>query len=259
MTSRSLAVLAVLAAIPIVCLTTLTVCPTAACGAVLAQSGFRWPPALEQTFMLGFLVLLTWVVRLSATIARMSRQVARLPRLPVPSKLARTATAAGIDRLRCVAAGAPIAFCAGILQPTVYISDGAISMLSESELTAVLHHEADHARRGEPARRASRDAMADALAFLPIMRWWSNRRIERAELDADAAAERAAGKSALAGALLVMTTPVHGLPAFTGQVELRARRLLVGQIERSRPPRTVWARSLVGAWLAISLVGCLMR
>ena len=91
------------------------------------------------------------------------------------------------------------------------------------------------------------------------MRWWSNRRIERAELDADAAAERAAGKSALAGALLVMTTPVHGLPAFTGQVELRARRLLVGQIERSRPPRTVWAMSLVGAWLAISLVGCLMR
>ena len=259
MTSRSIAGLAVLAAIPFACLTTVAICPTATCGAVFAHGGFRWPAALEQPMLLGSLVVLAWALRLGATTARMSRQLAGLPRLPVPLKLARIASAAGVDRIRCIAAGAPIAFCAGLLRPTIYVSDGAITVLSEPELTAVLHHEADHARRWEPARRASRDAVADVLAFLPIIRWWSDRRIERAELDADAAAERAAGKSALAGALLLMTTPTHALAAFTGQTELRASRLLGVEVEPSRPPRTVWAVSIAGAWLALSLAGCLFE
>jgi len=152
-----------------------------------------------------------------------------------------------------------MAFCAGVIRPTVFVSAGAMVALSESELLAVLHHEADHARRHEPARRAARNAAAEVLTFLPIVRWWSERQAARSELSADAIAERLAGRSALAGALLVMTAPVIPLAAFVGHAELRARRLLGMRIDEPKPPRTVWAATFVYSWLALSLAGCVFE
>jgi len=183
--------------------------------------------------------------------------LARLPRVPIPPKLVRTAGAVGLDRIECVRGGSPVAFCAGIVRPTVFISEAAVAGLSDSELLAVLHHEADHARRHEPLSRAARTAAAEVLTFLPIVGWWSERQIALSELSADAAAERMVGRSALAGALLVMTGPAIPLAAFVGHAELRARRLLGITIEEPKPPPAIWAASLVYSWLAVSLAGCL--
>jgi len=158
-----------------------------------------------------------------------------------------------------VETGSPLAFCAGLLRPAVFVSEGALAALSEPELLAVLHHEADHARRYEPARRAAYTAAADVLTFLPIVRWWSERQITRSELSADATAETIVGQAALAGALLVMTAPPIPVAAFVGHAELRAQRLLGMRMDEPKPPRAVWAATLVYSWLALSLVGCLFE
>jgi len=150
-----------------------------------------------------------------------------------------------------------VAFCAGIVRPTVFISEVAVAGLSDSELLAVLHHEAEHALRHEPLRRAARMAAAEALTFLPIVGWWSERQIALSELSADAAAERVVGRSALAGALLVMTAPAMPMAAFVGHAELRARRLLGMKVDEPKPPRAMWAATFVYSWLALSLAGCL--
>jgi len=139
----------------------------------------------------------------------------------------------------------------------VFISEGAVAGLADSELLAVLHHEAEHARRHEPLWRAARTSAAEVLTFLPIVSWWSERQMALSELTADAAAERRVGRSALAGALLVMTALAIPLAAFVGHAELRARRLLGMRIDEPKAPRAVWAASFVYSWLAVSLAGCL--
>src|SRR5207245_5245599 len=138
---------------------------------------------------------------------------------------------------------------------TVFISEAAVAGLADSELLAVLHHEADHARRHEPLWRAARTAAAEVLTFLPIVGWWSERQITLSELSADAAAERMVGRSALAGALLVMTAPAIPLAAFVDHAELRARRLLGMRSDEPKAPRARCAGSFVLSLLALSLAG----
>jgi len=202
---------------------------------------------------------LAWTLKFGLVVSSTRRDLAELPRISLPPKLVRTAIAVGLDRIECVRGGAPVAFCAGIVRPTVFIGELAVAGLSDSELLAVLHHEADHARRHEPLRRAARTAAAEVLTFLPIVGWWSERQIARSELRADAAAERMVGRSALAGALLVMTAPAIPLAAFVGHAELRARRLLGVRIDEPKPSRAMWAATFVYSWLALSLAGCLFE
>jgi hypothetical protein len=68
-----------------------------------------------------------------------------------------------------------------------------------------------------------------------------------------------AGRSALAGALLVMTAPAIPLAAFVGHAELRARRLLGITIDEPGPPRAMWAATFVYSWLAVSLAACVFE
>src|SRR5207245_5522990 len=143
------------------------------------------------------------------------------------------------------------------LRHTVCSSEAAVAGLADSELLAVLHHEADHARRHEPLWRAARTAAAEVLTFLPIVGWWSERQITLSELSADAAAERMVGRSALAGALLVMTSPEIPLAAFVGHAELRARRLLGIRIDVPKAPPAGGAASFVCACVASRLCWCL--
>jgi Zn-dependent protease with chaperone function len=257
---RRLALLGVLAAVPIACLTTVAGCQMAGpCGWIPSQGNFWWPAAYVPPLLVMLVSTLAWTFRFGLVASRAKRELAKLPSVSVPSKLVRTAQSAGIDRIACVGAGSPLAFCAGIVRPTVFISDAAVAGLSDSELLAVLHHEADHARRREPLRRAARTAAAEVLTFLPIVRWWSERQIARSELSADSAAERMVGRPALAGALLVMTAPAIPLAAFVGHAELRARRLLGMRIDEPKPPRALWAATVVYSWLALSLAGCLFE
>lgn len=260
MSHRRLILLGVIAAALVACLGAAAACnPAGPCGLALGQIGSWWPSSLAPVLLLGLWAGTGWTLRLGITVARLSRELRKLPRVPIPTVLAMTASEAGIKRIACVQAGSPTAFCGGFLRPTVFLSDSAVTELSAAELAAVLHHEADHARRLEPLRRTARAAAGDVLPFLPIVKWWSERRNERCELEADAVAERLAGRTALAGALLVMSAPAGPLAAFAGQTELRASRLLGVKIETPRPPATVWIATFLYGWLALVVAGCMFE
>ena len=260
MTLRRLTLLGVIAAALLACLGAAVDCnPAGPCGFVLGQVGSWGPSSLAPGLLLGLWACAGWTLRLGITVARVSMELRELPRIPIPTLFAMTASEAGIKRIACVQAGSPTAFCGGFVRPTVFVSDTALAELSEAELAAVLHHEADHAHRLEPLRRAAQAAAGDVLPFLPIIKWWSERRIERCELEADAVAERLAGRTALAGALLVMSAPAGRLAAFAGQTELRAMRLLGVKIEKSRPPRPIWIATFLYGWMALAVAGCMFE
>ncbi len=98
----------------------------------------------------------------------------------------------------------PRAFCAGLLRPRVYLSTGAIAILDDAALTAVLAHERHHARRHDPLRLAAGRVLARALFFLPEVRDLVESQQALAELSADESAVNAApaNRSALARAML---------------------------------------------------------
>ena len=103
------------------------------------------------------------------------------------------------------------AFCAGLLRPRVYLSTGAVALLPEDELRAVLAHERHHRDRGDPLRIALGRVMARALFFMPVLTRLHSRYCASAELAADDAAVHANGgsPSALASAMLVFEGATH--------------------------------------------------
>jgi hypothetical protein len=98
----------------------------------------------------------------------------------------------------------PRAFCAGLLRPRVYISTGALSLLDESSVDAVLAHERHHARRYDPLRLAAGRVLTKALYFVPGLEGLIARHQAIAELGADESAVKVApeNRSALARAML---------------------------------------------------------
>jgi hypothetical protein len=122
------------------------------------------------------------------TVWRQLRASRRLIReLPVVGPLP------GRPRVIVIAGSAPQAFCAGYLKPRVYVSTGAIALLSPSELAAVLSHEQDHLSAHDPLRLACARVLGRALFFLPALRPLGARYSELAEQRADEAAVAAAG------------------------------------------------------------------
>jgi Zn-dependent protease with chaperone function len=97
----------------------------------------------------------------------------------------------------------PQAFCAGLLRPRVYVSTGALKLLDEPSLAAVLAHERHHARNRDPLRLACGRAFAAGMLFVPPVRRLVQRQHALAEIGADDAA-RAEGieRAALASAML---------------------------------------------------------
>ena len=79
----------------------------------------------------------------------------------------------------------PRAFCAGLLRPRVYVSSGAVALLDEAALRAVLAHERHHARRWDPLRLAIARVIARALFFVPGLAELVRRQRAMAELSAD--------------------------------------------------------------------------
>jgi len=97
-----------------------------------------------------------------------------------------------------VPGAAPRAFCSGLVRPRVYVSEGALTVLGERELTAVVAHEGHHADRRDPLRLLVARAIGDAYSLRTLLR----REQAVAELAADAAAVRRGGAAPLASALL---------------------------------------------------------
>ena len=199
-----------------------------------------------------------WIARVTWLAIGAARQVARLPRLRTPPALAAAAGRRGANQVVLLDSPATSAFCAGLLRPRVYVTGGMITALADEELEAVLVHEAEHARRRDPLRRLAGRAAADVLFWLPLIGWWSRRRLEDAELAADRAAIDRVGRRPLARALWV--TAVVAAPGvgarFDGAGPARVTQLLGDQLPRRRPPLAACLLSLLGLTLAVSLAMC---
>ena len=207
--------------------------------------------------MIGILAL-AWLFRFLFLAARADSAIGQLPRIRTPNSIQAAAVGASLKSVYCFESSTPIAFCAGLLRPVVYISTSAVAHLSRPELAAVLHHEAHHSRTYEPLRRLSASAAADVLGFVPLVSWWAEYRRQRAELHADAAAVRAVGRAATAGALLALTDSRLGISGFGDCAELRAHYLLTGKIGPQRHPSLSKVTTSASAMLfAFSLTGCL--
>jgi hypothetical protein len=77
------------------------------------------------------------------------------------------------------------AFCAGLLRPRVYVSSGAVALLDEAALHALLAHEWHHARRRDPLRMIVGRVIADALFFIPGLAELTRRHQVLSEAGAD--------------------------------------------------------------------------
>ncbi len=95
------------------------------------------------------------------------------------------------------------AFCAGLLRPAVYVSDGTLRATGEEELQAILAHEERHRSRRDPLRLLLARMVSDAIRPLPPFAALAERQAVIADLVADAAAVDALGDATpLASALL---------------------------------------------------------
>ena len=202
--------------------------------------------------------LATWIVRASWLAISATREIARLPRLQPPDGLVVAAQRTGVDQVVCLDSAAAAAFCAGLLRPRVYVTSAMVASLPDQELDAVLVHEAEHAHRRDPLRRLAGRAAADVLFWLPLVGWWSRRRLEDAELAADRAAIRRVGRTPLARALRATAPPVTPAAGagFNGAGPARVTQLLGDPPPRRRPPLAACLLSGLGLVLAVSLAMC---
>lgn len=205
-------------------------------------------------------VVLAWAVRLAYVLTRAWLTLRRLPRALQPdARLATAIARTGARRVRCIEGSVPIAFCAGAVWPEIVVSDGLAQQLDDDQLAAVLLHEHLHLREREPMVRVASEAAAQVLFFFPIVRWWSRRRTERAELRADRAAVRAVGRRPVAAALCLLGSAMPAQAAFAGAAEVRVAQLLGDPLPSRRPGASTIATSLLGLPYAIVVAGCLIH
>jgi hypothetical protein len=142
-------------------------------------------------------VLITRVtVSLARGIRTQRRFIARLP-------LSAERDVAG-RRVRVIGSARAMAFCAGLLRPRIYLSEGALARLRPAELDAIVVHEAHHATRRDPLRILVARAIGSAFG---------SREQTLADLSADAAAAHRVGDAPLASALLAFDAEAAGIAA----------------------------------------------
>jgi hypothetical protein len=107
-------------------------------------------------------------------------------------------------RVRVIGSGRALAFCAGLLRPRIYLSEGALARLRPAELDAIVVHEAHHATRRDPLRILVARAIGSAFG---------TREQVLADLSADAAAVRRVGDAPLASALIAFDAEAAGIAA----------------------------------------------
>lgn len=148
----------------------------------------------------------------------------------------------GYPTVKVIADPRPQAFCAGYLHPTVYVSQAAIALLSESELRAVLAHEHHHRKVRDPLRLACGRILGRALFFVPVLRPLWDRYADLAELSADRAAVLASAgdQGPLASALLMFDAST---PPWAGGISSERVDSLLGVPHRWRPPWWLTAAS----------------
>ena len=93
------------------------------------------------------------------------------------------------------------AFCGGLLQPAIYISEDALRA-GDDELRAVLAHEEHHRARRDPLRQLLARALSDGFRPLPPFASLAARQAALADLAADRAAVTSLGRAPLASAMV---------------------------------------------------------
>jgi Zn-dependent protease with chaperone function len=208
-------------------------------------------------------MLAIWLAGVFWLQVRTSTQISRLPMAgAVPAALVVAINRTGVHRVTCLAGDAPMAFCAGALRPRVFVSEGLIRRLTTEELDAVLLHEREHARTFEPMVRAAYASASDVFFYIPLVRWWSHRRLEDSELRADRVALEHLGPRPLASALWTLgtsATAIKGVAAFGGVAELRVAQVLGDPLPHRAPGLALLATSGFGAYLAFQIASCLVE
>lgn len=205
-------------------------------------------------------IVVAWLARLAYVLTRAWLTLRRLPSALQPdARLAMAIARTGARRVRCIEGSLPIAFCAGAVRPEIVVSDGLSAQLDDDQLAAVLLHEHHHVREREPMVRVASEAAAQVLFFFPIVRWWSRRRTEHAELRADRAAVRAVGPQPVAAALCLMGATIPAQAAFAGAAEVRVAQLLGDPLPSRGPGASTIVTSLFGLPYAVAVAGCLMH
>lgn len=205
--------------------------------------------------------LLAWSVRTLFLALKTSRLVRRIPVQEFPQELQEAVDRVRAHQVVCIASDAPLAFCAGLLRPRIYVSRGLVDQLRPTELDAVLLHEGHHSRRRDPLRYVVTVALKDVCFYLPVLAWLVGYQRENAELRADRAAMDGTGRRPLAGALWALGTSadVPAMAAFSGAAELRAAQVLGDPLPPRRPARSLVLASAIGLLSLAATAGCLAQ
>lgn len=152
---------------------------------------------------------------------------------------------------RVVASDLPLAYCLPGLRPRVVLSRGAVSLLSDDELRAVLAHEEAHVDQRHDLVVLPFVALRETFPRLPAVRTAVAEVALLVEALADDRAVRNHDRTVLARALYKVGAagaPAGGLPAAGTGVLVRARRLLEPQ-----PALPLRTRLAAGAATALVL------
>jgi hypothetical protein len=159
---------------------------------------------------------------------------------------------AGVE-CRLIPGSQPRAFVAGVLRPSVFVTSGALNVLTPEELRAVVLHEAHHARTLAPVRAALVDAWRGAERPVPWLGPTLAARLAAIEIDADRFALSGGATRRRLASALVKLEAFPGSVGFNGGGDGRLRALLDEAAIPAPTAPVEWLPLLVVVALA---VGC---
>lgn len=210
--------------------------------------GIGWPQYLALLWAVGVTGFLAW--RCGRAIAETLRK--RRQHRNIVDVVTEPADDLGPD-IGLIRHDAPAAYCVPGRPSRIVVSTGAIQLLDDAELRAVLAHERAHARARHDLAVLPFTALAHAVPRLAAARHARDATRLLVEMLADDTARRVHGDRVLARALLRFATHQHPVPggalgAGGDTVLVRIQRLVA-----STPSIPVWQQGLV--YLA---AGCLL-
>jgi Zn-dependent protease with chaperone function len=145
----------------------------------------------------------------------------------------------------------PAAYCVAGRPAAIVVTSGALAVLDQPQLRAVLAHESAHLAHRHHALATITRGLAAALPGVPLFARGAGEVARLTEMAADDAAAKQSGRAALVAALLAIATgtavPVNALAAASCAVPARVERLL-------DPPRPVAAIAGATALTAFATV-----
>jgi Zn-dependent protease with chaperone function len=146
------------------------------------------------------------------------------------------------------------AFCAGLIHPQVYLTNGLVAELEPDEIRAVVRHEAAHADAHVPLKALVARLFARTFFWLPALRDLESSYALTAELAADEAAIRATSTQAVAAALTRVLDASVPAVGFANLADARIDKLLDPGLA---PPRILSLPKLAVTLLALAGVAVL--